>query len=137
MHDCSHDFVTMMGVSMSAELGRWINSRQSGSRAMLLGLCLLCAFGSSTVKASPVQSQHQHRWTWDDALATHMPLAMNAAAKWEHELAIQIAGANFFGPMQFRVPRGFHLLTVNGLLPDTPFIAYLHWRRSLNPARFD
>lgn len=26
---------------------------------------------------------------------------------------------------------------LNGLLPDTPYINYLRWRRSLNPARFD
>jgi hypothetical protein len=28
-------------------------------------------------------------------------------------------------------------LQSNGLLPDTSFVSYLRWRRSLNPRRFD
>jgi hypothetical protein len=36
-----------------------------------------------------------------------------------------------------RVAQAQGVQTVNGLLPDTPLYRYLHWRRSLDPARFD
>lgn len=38
-----------------------------------------------------------------------------------------------------RPPNLFQMLRAdeNGLLPDTPLVEYLHWRRSLNPSRFD
>lgn len=47
-----------------------------------------------------------------------------------------------FGPalgrdIALRVAMDYPTYPVNGLLPNTPFINYLRWRRSLNPARFD
>ncbi|GAC1347143.1 MAG: hypothetical protein NVSMB14_09950 [Isosphaeraceae bacterium] len=47
-----------------------------------------------------------------------------------------------FGPalgtdIALRVAMDYPRYPVNGLLPNTPFINYLRWRRSLNPARFD
>lgn len=36
-----------------------------------------------------------------------------------------------------RIPSGSTLLSQNGRLVETPFVDYLLWRRSLNPARFD
>lgn len=38
---------------------------------------------------------------------------------------------------QLRVAAAQEVRPLNGLLPDTPFNRYLHWRRSLNPTRFD
>ena len=47
-----------------------------------------------------------------------------------------------FGPalgmdIALRVAMAYPTDPVNGLLPNTPFINYLRWRRSLDPARFD
>ena len=47
-----------------------------------------------------------------------------------------------FGPalgtdIAIRVAMAYPNDPVNGLLPNTPFINYLRWRRSLDPARFD
>ena len=36
-----------------------------------------------------------------------------------------------------RFPSGIHLASVSGRLVETPFVDYLLWRRSLDPARFD
>ena len=36
-----------------------------------------------------------------------------------------------------RFPSDIHLASVNGKLVETPFVQYLLWRRSLDPARFD
>ncbi len=38
-----------------------------------------------------------------------------------------------------RPPNIFRMLNAdeNGLLPDSPLVEYLHWRRALNPRRFD
>jgi hypothetical protein len=36
-----------------------------------------------------------------------------------------------------RLPSGLELQYQNGALVETPFVDYLYWRRSLNPARFD
>jgi len=47
-----------------------------------------------------------------------------------------------FGPalgndIAIRVAMAYPTDPVNGVLPNTPFINYLRWRRSLDPARFD
>jgi hypothetical protein len=39
--------------------------------------------------------------------------------------------------MHVVVPKGVHIEAVNGLLPQSPLVSYLEWRRSLDPSRFD
>jgi hypothetical protein len=39
--------------------------------------------------------------------------------------------------MHVVIPRGVQIEAVNGLLPQSPLVSYLEWRRSLDPTRFD
>lgn len=48
-----------------------------------------------------------------------------------------VAGKLLVNDVQLRIAAAQGLSTLNGLLPDTPLIRYLKWRRSLNPERFD
>jgi hypothetical protein len=66
-----------------------------------------------------------------------LALQATSEAASEHELSIQLAHGRTVWPLNLRIPAGIHLTAVNGLLPDVPLVAYLHWRRSLDPTRFD
>lgn len=97
-----------------------------------------------TAEAEMIHAQRLHHrpphppGLWP-AMASHgvFMLEMAAEAASEHQLAIHMAGGRTVWPLNLAVPRSVHLQAVGGLLPDTPLVAYLHWRRSLNPARFD
>lgn len=103
-------------------------------------LGVLCGILCQSATASPIQHVHeaqQGTWSWDVAVARQGALTIQGLGSWEHQLAIQLAGARFFWPLHIHGRLHAQLRAVDGLLPNTLLVAYLHWKRSLNPARFD
>lgn len=106
----------------------------------LVAIGVLLGTALQTATASPIRhfhTAHHSPWNWDIGVARQGALSIQSLGSWEHQLAIQLAGAHFYWPMNIHGRLRLHLTSVHGLLPNSVLVAYLHWKRSLNPARFD
>lgn len=117
-----------------ARVGRGRSGRDA--RNLLRGGlgCLLLVLAANPAGASPIRSRHDHRPTHAQPIrATRAQPGLGAA--WSRFLA---AGPTHWSTARPPgIPSGLHLVTTGGQLVETPFVDYLFWRRSLNPARFD
>ena len=103
--------------------GRWRVARTGVSTGLTF-----CALGllAGPAVASPIRSHH----------LIVVNNAQSLGPAWARFLAGGVSLWEIARPPRF--PSGLVLPTNSkGTLVDTPFVEYLHWRRSLDPARFD
>jgi hypothetical protein len=86
----------------------------------LVGIGLLACCATRSVEASP--SRHR-AWRPVPKIVPYSQQFYRVALQRHQSVAV---------PYRLRT-----LQAHDGLLPETPFIEYLRWRRSLNPSRFD
>lgn len=92
--------------------------RTAATAAMLLGVA-----GPGAASASPIRG----------AGRVHVRASTTGAGPWDRYF-VRALQRHW---MHVVVPRGVQIDAVGGLLPQSPLVSYLEWRRSLDPARFD
>ncbi|HEV3122529.1 MAG TPA: hypothetical protein VGY53_11530, partial [Isosphaeraceae bacterium] len=91
----------------------------------------------ATIAARKAAPHHRGRWLEGQTVVSTQALTLHNQAGETTSATINLAGHQVKWSLNVKIPSGIHLHLVNGLLPDTPLVEYLRWRRSLNPARFD
>jgi hypothetical protein len=98
------------------------------------------ARNAAPVLASASLAPHERAsWSWPKPAAhqTAQALVVQTTSGDSQSITTQLAGGQHVWPLSVKISAGIRLVAVNGLLPDTPLVEYLRYRRSLNPARFD
>jgi hypothetical protein len=143
--------MSLTGLAQRRGWRRWLASWTFWGLPALVG-----ALGAFPAHA---RASHHHRstsipsWLQEDPAAVGWYRALRApherAAWWTQSLMTQQSQAfnfvlgestlmnNDAWLLHLSLPTGIHLHLVNGVLPDTPLVEYLTWRRSLDPTRFD
>lgn len=100
-------------------------------RAARLNQAQAKKFSLATARASARAAGAQPRYSFAQivAMRNRNPRAFNRV--------YPVAGKILTGELRVMAAAAQGITTLNGLLPDTPMIRYLKWRRSLNPERFD
>jgi MYXO-CTERM domain-containing protein len=91
----------------------------------------------ATIAARKAAPHHRTGSLQGQTVVGTQALSLHNQAGETTSATINLAGHQVKWSLNVKIPSGIHLHLTNGLLPDTPLVEYLRWRRSLDPARFD